>query len=191
MAANLPEGYEEVGRWDPDQTPKLVKRRDFVLMLVVITVIALGTIQLASGISSISLDLRSMALGLVGGLVLHEAAHALAFRAFRARPKFGVGWVLRIPVPHTSAPGYYLGRGRYTVVILAPALGLTVLLLALMALAPAGSVVTIAALAAAIFNGSGAANDARMLQAALSYPRQALFQDTGIGFTVYGPAPAV
>ncbi|MXW34756.1 MAG: DUF3267 domain-containing protein [Chloroflexi bacterium] len=194
MAASLPEGYEEIGRWDLGQV-----RRRVILLLVVLSLVAMvvtanvaiAITYLASGVSSISLDLGSLALGLVGGLALHEAAHAVAFLALGARPRFGAKWGTRFgPVLYASAPGSYLGRTGYVVVGLAPAVGLTVVLLAVIALAPAGGLIGSAAFLAVILNVGGSAGDAMMMRTVLTYPADARFEDTADGFTVYGPAPA-
>jgi hypothetical protein len=133
-----------------------------------------------------------MVLGLVGGLVLHEAAHAVAFLVLGARPRFGAKWSTRFgPVLYASAPGSYLGRSGYVVVGLAPVLGLTVLLLAVIAVAPAGGLVGSAAFLAVILSVGGSAGDVTIVREVLSYPADARFEDTADGFTVYGPAPSV
>ncbi|MYB42926.1 MAG: DUF3267 domain-containing protein [Chloroflexi bacterium] len=165
----------------------------FVLSLVAMVVtanVAIAIKYLATGSSSISLDLGSLALGLVGGLVLHELAHGVAFVALGARPKFGAKWGTRFgPVLYASAPGSYLGRSSYVVVGLAPALGLTVLLLAAIAVAPADGLIGSAAFLAVVLSVGGSAGDAMMMRTVLTYPADARFEDTADGFTVYGPAP--
>ena len=192
MSATLPEGYAEIGRWDLGQ----VRRRVIVLLIVLSLVamvvtanIAIAIKDLATGVSSINLDLGSMVLGLLGGLVLHEAAHAVVFLVLGARPQFGAKWSTRFgPVLYASAPGSYLSRSGYVVVGLAPVLGLTVLLLAVVAVAPAGGLIGSAAFLAVILSVGGSAGDAMIVRAVLSYPADARFEDTADGFTVYGPA---
>ena len=194
MAATLPEGYAELGRWNLSQVRRRVIVLLFVLSLVATVVtanVAIAIQYLASGVSSISLDLGSLALGLVGGLVLHEAAHAVAFLALGARPRFGAKWSTRFgPVLYASAPGSYLSRRGYVVVGLAPALGLTVLLLAVIAIVPAGGPIGSAAFLAVILNVGGSAGDAMMMRTVLTYPADARFEDTADGFVIYGPALA-
>ena len=73
---------------------------------------------------------------------------------------------------------------------LAPLLGLTVVLLAVIAVTPSGSLIAEAAFFAVILSVGGSAGDAMMMRAVLSYPSDARFEDTADGFTVYGPAPA-
>ena len=191
MAAPLPEGYTEIGSWNLGQVPRRVIVLLFVLSLVAMVMtanVAIAIQYLASGVSSISLELGSLALGLVGGLVLHEAAHAVAFLALGARPRFGAKWGTRFgPVLYASAPGSYLSRRGYVVVGVAPALGLTVLLLAVIAVAPAGGLIGSGAFLAVILSVGGSAGDAMIVRAVLSYPADARFEDTADGFTVYGP----
>ncbi len=194
MAATLPQGYEEIGRWDLGQVQRRVILVLLVLSLIAMVVtanVAIAIKYLATGVSSISLDLGSMALGLVGGLALHEAAHGVAFMGLGARPRFGAKLKTRFgPVFYASAPGSCLSRSGYLVVGLAPALGLTVLLLAVIAVAPAGGLIGSAAFMAVVLNVGGSAGDAMMMRTVLTYPANARFEDTADGFTVYGPAPA-
>ena len=191
MAASLPEGYAEIGRWELAQVPRRAVVLLVVLSLVAMVVtanVAVAVKYLATGSSSISLDLGSMALGLVGGIALHEAAHAVAFLALGARPRFGATWGTRFgPVLYASAPGSCLSRRGYVVVGLAPMLGLTALLLAVIAVAPAGGPVGSAAFLAAVLSVGGSAGDAMFVRAVLSYPAHARFEDTADGFTAYGP----
>ena len=194
MAATLPEGYEEIGRWELGQVRRRVIVLLFVLSLVAMVVtanVAIAIKYLATGVSSISLDLGSMALGLVGGLVLHELAHGVAFMGLGARPQFGAKLKTRFgPVFYASGPGSYLSRRGYVVVGLAPALGLTVLLLAVIAVAPAGGLIGSAAFLAAILNVGGSGGDAMMMRTVLRYPADARFEDTADGFVIYGSASA-
>ena len=194
MAADLPEGYVEIGRWDLGQVQRRVIVLLFVLSLIAMVVtanVAIAIRYLATGVSSISLDLGSMALGLVGGLVLHELAHGVAFMGLGARPQFGAKLKTRFgPVFYASGPGSYLSRRGYVVVGLAPALGLTVLLLAVIAVAPAGGLIGSAAFLAAILNVGGSAGDAMMMRTVLTYRADARFEDTADGFVIYGPTPA-
>ena len=194
MAASLPEGYAEVGRWDLTQIPRWLIALLVVLSLVAMVVtanVALAIEQLKSGAAEISLDLGSMLLGLVAGLVLHELAHAVAFLALGARPKFGAKLRTKLgPVLYAAAPGSYLTRAGYLIVGLAPLLGLTVVLMAVIAVAPSDSLIAEAAFFAAVLSVGGSAGDAMMMRAVLSYPSDARFEDTADGFVVYGPAPA-
>lgn len=195
MVANLPEGYAEIERWDLTRIPLWL-----IVLLVVASFAAVvatagvgyAILHLKSGTVSTSLDTLDLLLGLVLGLVLHELAHGVAFLALGARPRFGAKlWTRFGPVFYASAPGSYLSRSGYLVAGLAPALGLTVLLLAVVALAPVGSVAADAAYLAAILNVGGSAGDAMMMRTVLTYPADARFEDTADGFTVYGPTPAV
>ena len=194
MAASLPEGYEEVGRWDLTRIPRWLIAVLVVLSLVAMVVtanVALVIEQLKSGAAGINLDLGSMLLGLVAGLVLHELAHAVAFLALGARPGFGAKLNTKLgPVLYAAAPGSYLSRAGYLIVGLAPLLGLTVVLMAVIAVTPSGSLIAEAAFFAVILSVGGSAGDAMMMRAVLSYPSDARFEDTADGFTVYGPAPA-
>ncbi|MYH40888.1 MAG: DUF3267 domain-containing protein [Chloroflexi bacterium] len=191
LATSLPEGYARIGRWDLGRVPRW--RIVVLLLLSLASMVAAASVgsailSLKSGAASINLDALDLLLGLVLALVLHELTHGVAFLALGARPQFGVKLRTKFgPVFYASAPGSYLTKSGYLVAGLAPALGLTVLLLAIMALAPAGGVAADASYLAAILNFGGSAGDAMMMRTVLSYPADARFEDTGDGFTVYGP----
>ena len=122
-------------------------------------------------------------------IVLHELGHAAAFLAFGARPGFGFKpWVKIGPVFWVSAPGYYLNRAQFAAAALAPPVLLTALLPIALILAPVGGLVYSTALFAYLFGVSGSAGDVVILRKVMSYPRGARFEDTGDGFTVFGPA---
>ena len=67
---------------------------------------------------------------------------------------------------------------------------MTVVLLAVIAVAPSGSLIEGAAFLAVILSVGGSAGDAMMMRTVLTYPANARFEDTADGFVVYGRAPA-
>ncbi len=193
MAASLPEGYREIDRWEPGRIPRRVIALFIVLALVAMFItgnVALAIRSLRVGAAEISFDLWGLLLGPVLGVVLHELAHGVAFLALGARPRFGARLRTKFgPVFYAAAPGSCLSRSGYLVVGLAPAVGLTIALLAIIAVAPSDGLIAGAAFLAVVLNVGGSAGDAMMMRAVLSYPSDARFEDTGDGFTVYGPAP--
>ena len=192
MAASLPEGYGELARWS---IGGMSARLAWALVLLSAAAFAaaagvgLAVAQTASGGAAIGLDPRGLLLGAVAAPVLHELVHAAAFRALGARPRFGAKLRTRLgPVLYVSAPGAYLGRGRYLAAGLAPLALLTPALWAALALAPADGPIAGALIVAAGLHAGGSIGDALLARAALAHPADARFEDTGEGFVVYGPA---
>ena len=139
----------------------------------------------------ITLKAPQLLIAAVLGLVLHELSHAAAFLAFGGRPRFGgKAWAKLGPVLSVSARGSYFNRGAYVFAGVGAVLVLGVLLLAVVAVAPAGGVVSNIAIIAAVVNLAGGAGDAIIALAVRSYPSDARFEDTGEGFVVYVPAAA-
>jgi len=122
-------------------------------------------------------------LTLVAVVVLHEAAHGLAFWVFtRSRPTFGVkGWYA-----YAAAPGWHLTRGRFLTVLLAPLVLFTAVGLPLVAFAPpvfAGFTVL-----AQIGNAASAVGDLYMCLCLLRVRGPAVVEDRQDGITWHVPA---
>lgn len=116
-------------------------------------------------------------------LVLHEVIHGLFFWFYtRARPSFGIG----PGYAYARADGWFLPRGQYLVVSLAPLVIITLLGLALLALGPAAWLPAV--IAVMTFNASGAVGDMAVALWLLKLPRAALAQDRGDAVDFYVPA---
>jgi hypothetical protein len=116
-------------------------------------------------------------------VVLHEAAHGLAFWVFtRARPTFGVkGWYA-----YAAAPGWHLSRARFLAVLLAPIALFTVVGLPVVAFAP--PVLALFTVLALIGNATSAIGDLYMCVRLLTLPGPAVVEDRTDGITWYLPA---
>ena len=189
-----PQGWVAIGRWDIAGMPRAGVAAILALSAVALAAAAAvgsGVAYLGTGNASVRLDLAGVLAGAALGPALHELVHAAAFLALGGRPRFGARLRTRLgPVLYVAAPGYRLRRGAYLAAALAPAAGLTAALWAVLALAPEGGALAAFAFAAACLNAAGSAGDAAMALAALRQPAGLRFEDTGDGFTVWGPPPA-
>lgn len=162
----------------------------FSLVAIVVTMGAAAAVLYVTGAEpEVRIDLPHLLVAAVLGLVLHELSHAAAFLALGGRPRFGgKAWTRLGPVLYVCAPGSYLSRGAYVFAGIGAVLLLGALLLAVVAVAPAGGAVSNVAIIAAVLNVAGGAGDAIITLAVFSHPRDARFEDTGEGFVVYSPA---
>ena len=192
MSATLPSGYVEVGRWDLDSVRPwmlLVLLAVSLATLFVTINIALAILYVTAGVASFPIEPSAVVLGILLGLVLHELSHATAFLALGGRPRFGhKAWTKAGPVLSVSAPGFYFSRRAYLLAGVGAVLVLAAVLLGVVAVAPAGGLLSTTAAIAAAVNVAGASGDALIARTALSYPSTARFEDTGSGFVVYAPA---
>ena len=192
----LPEGYIEIGRWALNQASVkellLAVLVGLVAFFVALTATAfiVGT---ATDSGEVTIDggtfLLGSLVGLVLGVILHEAVHGVLFLAFGGRPRFGFKpWTRFGPVFYAAAPGSYLDRSRYLAVGLAPAVLLTAALGAALALVAEDDLLVSTVIWAFVLNLAGSALDMLMMRKVMSYPRATRFEDTGEGFVAYGPA---
>ncbi|MCX6037402.1 MAG: DUF3267 domain-containing protein [Chloroflexi bacterium] len=120
-------------------------------------------------------------LGIAAGqMVLHELVHGVFFWLFtRSRPTFGFrGWYA-----FAAAPGWFLPRGQYLVVNLAPFVLLSVLGILLLAVVPTGALAAI--LAGTVMNAAGAVGDLWVVFLILHERRPIVIEDLGDGFNFY------
>ena len=195
-ARSLSPGYVQIDRW----TAGRASWKSFAAAAILSGVLAfaslwvLSLVQLAvTGLDVVTFRagefVAGLAIGAVAGLVLHELAHAVAFLAFGARPRFGFKpWTRIGPVFYVSAPGCYLDRKRFAAAGLAPRVLLTALLPPVLALAPEDGLVSTAAYWAYLLGVLGSAGDLLILLSLMSYPGVTRFEDTGDGFSAFGPA---
>jgi hypothetical protein len=119
-------------------------------------------------------------LALVLIIPLHELVHGLGFWIFtRARPRFG--W--KLIYAYAAAPGWFLPRGPYLSVVLAPLVAISLAGTALLAVVPPAAVTAVLMLL--IVNASAAVGDLAMAGWLLAQPRAALVEDTENGCTAY------
>ena len=192
---SLPAGYVQVDRWTLGRASVwlLMVVAAAFLILAYVSVVVIGLVRLAlTGSTSFTIVgewlIPGSVAGIVVGIALHELGHVAAFLAFGPRPGFGFKpWVKIGPVFWVSAPGYYLNRAEFAAAALAPPVLLTALLPIALVLAPVGGLVYSTALFA-YFGVTGSAGDVVILMKVKSYPGATRFEDTGDGFTVFGPA---
>lgn len=193
MGASLPDGYIETSRWTLDDVSgrqKLAAIAFAFLAIVVTMAAASAVLHLTGADPEITIELPQLLVAGVLGLVLHELSHATAFLMLGGRPRFGAkAWTRLGPVLYVCAPGSYFSQGAYVFAGVGAVLVLGVLLLAVVAIPPAGGAVSNIAIMAAVLNVAGGAGDAIIALAVLSYPSGARFEDTGEGFVVYAAEP--
>lgn len=151
--------------------------------------VAAGALRHDIASSSVTVGLGGLLLGfavLVAVallvMVLHEAVHGLAIWLLTgARPTFGIGWTYA----YTAAPDWYLPRGRFVLVGLAPLVLLTALGLALLPVVPLALVPLV--VLALTLNAAGAVGDLALIGLLLAQPRGALARDTGHRVEFYAP----
>jgi hypothetical protein len=122
-----------------------------------------------------------MLLGVsIGMLLVHEGLHGLFFWIYtRQAPHFGIG-------PgyfYACAPQWYIPRRQALVIMLTPAVGITLGGLLALAILPAGWLLPIALLVA--LNLSGAVGDLYVAARSVRLPPESLYHDTGHVMEVY------
>lgn len=115
-------------------------------------------------------------------LVLHEAAHGLAFRLING--EWGT-FAFKGVYAYAAAPDWYMLRNQHLIAALVPFLGLSLLGVLLMAVVPPGWLPDL--LLFLILNASGAVGDLAMAVWLLGKPSEAYVRDYGDGLTVYLP----
>jgi len=118
----------------------------------------------------------------VGTMVVHEAIHGVFFWLFtRSRPVFGV----KLLFAYAGAPEWYIPRNQYALIGIAPFVLITVAGFAIVAWAPLAPGQL--ALFGITMNAAGAVGDFYVSAKVMLQLRDVLIQDTGVGFTMYGP----
>jgi hypothetical protein len=122
--------------WRPDRTAAVVLNLVAVPLLLagLVLFLRLATLRLpASGHAVFGLWdvlLFTVVTVLLTALLLavHEGLHALAMRAFGARPRFGALMIAGVaPALYTTAPGHRFSRAQYLAIGLTPAAVVSVL----------------------------------------------------------------
>lgn len=112
--------------WMPDKRTLVVWQiagtAIFFISLLVFAYIAVGESDVAVTIGDIAVAVVLTVLVLIA----HEAIHAVAMRAFGARPRFGAKMMGRsLPALYCTSPGYRFSRPQFVVVALAPLVVIT------------------------------------------------------------------
>jgi hypothetical protein len=126
-------------------------------------------------------EVLSLVLALVLMTVLHEGVHGLFFWWFtKEKPKFGI----KLLYAYAAAPDWYLPRNLFLIVGSAPLVLLSAIGIALMPVFPLGWMPGL--IFFLTFNAAGAVGDILTVIVVLNQPKEALVNDLGDNFTVYG-----
>jgi hypothetical protein len=191
----LPPGYTARGSIDLQENQRAL----IILNIASLPVLLLAgwlmfwfTITVRPELSAGSFQLEGLEiLGALAGVVLlmalmitlHEAIHGLFFWLFtRERPFFG----LKTFYAYAAAPDWYIPRGPYLVVGLAPLVVITLLGMALVPVAP--PLLLAAVLLVVVANAAGAVGDIAVVGWLLLQRRPTLVCDKGDAITIYQPA---
>ena len=136
-----------------------------------------GIITAFTGLQIIALPISILLM-----LVFHEMVHGIFFWAFtREMPKFAFKGIYA----YAAAPGWFLPKGQYVIVGLAPFIVISLLSIFL---SPFASHVIIPYLFfIAIFNAAGALGDIVVVFWVIGQANQPLIQDQGDKFLVFSP----
>lgn len=174
----------------PEQLPQLASRSLWLLLGSTVGFAALdiavrGAHHSGPLLGTGSPVLRAVALvaaniaAYVVMIPLHEALHAAIILGLGGRPRFG----LKLPLAaYCTAPGQLFTRNGYTVVALAPLIGLTIVGVALTWLAPDLGACVLFGLAG---NVAGAVGDLAVVGRLRQLPASTLIADTETGYTAY------
>jgi hypothetical protein len=187
----LPHGYSAAGTITVKGNPRLVIGLNLAALpwAVLCTIFFLLVTGLLRPIGA-GFTIRVSLIGLVAvfalTILLHEPVHGLVVWAYTGSPpRFGIGaWYA-----YASAPGWYLPRGPFLVVGLAPLLGLSAVGLAVVPFLPPASVGWVAG--GLIVNAVGSIGDLYIAVRLLGAPARALIEDTGHTVTWYARTESV
>jgi Putative zincin peptidase len=153
------------------------------IALLVAAAVAFGAVAISLH-PGLRVGAKEMVLALLLLIPLHEGVHALVYRAFGGRPRFGAGVHNFVPYAYVGCPGQWFSRNQFVVVALAPLIVLDLVGLLLLGSAPIAATV----LALMVFNTAGAVGDLWTTAVVLQRPAWIRFQDSGTGFTAWAPA---
>ena len=113
-------------------------------------------------------------------ILAHELVHGAFFWIYSgSRPRFG----LRAGYAYAAAPGWFFPRQQYLVIALAPLILLSILGMILVAIVPAGALVSI--LVGMVANAAGAIGDLWIAFLAIRDCRKLFIEDFGDGMNFY------
>lgn len=191
----VPDGYREVLYW------RLLEqvggwRMVLLNLAMVVALLAMMAVGMAwyvlwhPRVRGLALPLWAWALGAVLMVVLHEGTHGLMMRWHGARPRYGVLTEHGLPLAfYATAEGFAFPRTAYLAITLAPALGLSALLLVALSFAPANEVATVLLFMLAL-NVAGSLGDAVIASIVARYPAEAYVIDERDGMRIFMPQGA-
>jgi hypothetical protein len=127
-------------------------------------------------------EIGSVLLGILLALGLHELTHGLVMQLFGAKPEYGILW--KGLMLYATSPGYAYHRNNYVVILLAPFLFLSILVILGIWLVQGTAWVALLALCG-VFNASGAVGDIWIATIVLQYPTTAFVMDERDGVRVF------
>lgn len=191
---SLPDNYQEVLSWKEAEKPIRVITLNilgvllFVLFGAIISSLAVSLGKLPSE-GSFRIGFTEISLAIAGILltfVLHELIHGLVMKMFGARPKYGIIW--KGLMLYATSPAYAYHRNNYVVIVLAPfVLISTMVILGMWVLQEASWVALLGI--CGIVNASGAIGDMWITMIVLRYATTALVMDERDGIRVFLPKP--
>jgi hypothetical protein len=193
-SGSLPNDYQEVLYWKvTEKRSRVITLQILVVLLFVIfgviffsLAVRLGKLpsegEFGFGLSEISL----VFVGILLTFVLHELTHGWVMRMFGARPKYGILW--KGPMLYVTSPGYAYHRNNYIVILLAPFVFTSILVVLGMWLLQGTLWVAFLGICG-IFNASGATGDMWITMIVLRYATTAYVMDERDGIRVFLPKP--
>ncbi|NTU83970.1 MAG: DUF3267 domain-containing protein [Chloroflexales bacterium] len=190
VAGAVPEAYHEVLYW---RVTEKRSRRIVVQALALVSFFLFGLLFVSLAISlgklpmsgSFALGLRESGAALIAmilTLVAHELTHGLVMRMAGATPRYGIVW--KGVMLYATSPGYAYQRNTYAVILLAPFVLISALVVLGIWLVPGVLWTTLFVICGAV-NASGASGDLWMTRIALRYPSAARMMDERDGMRVF------
>ena len=124
--------------------------------------------------------------GVVLTFILHELTHGLTMTMFGASPKYGIIW--KGMMLYATSPGYAYHRNNYVVIILAPFVFISILVVLGMWLLQGTAWVALLGICGSV-NASGAIGDMWMTMIVLRYAATAYVMNERDGMRVFLPKP--
>ena len=160
-----PDTYAEIDRWimkTASVKERLLAVSVGIVAFVASLVVAIFIVGTATGTGEVTIGggtfLLGMVVGLVLGVVAHEAVHGFLFLVFGGSPRFGFKpWTKLGPVFYAAAPGSYFSKAQYLAAGMAPALLLTVALAIALVFVAAHTLLVSVVTWAFVLNVSGSA----------------------------------
>ncbi len=184
----LPPAFQEVLYWRITVKPVRVILLQFgaVLCLFIFWLIfsRLGT-QLGWLPVSGSFGIKEIGMVFIGILlifILHELTHGLVMQLFGAKARYGIAW--KQLMFYATSPGFPFQRNDYLVVVLAPVVLITLLVVVGMGIWAGTAWVPLIGICG-ILNASGALGDIWVSMILLGYPKTALVMDERDGVRVF------
>ena len=187
---DLPPGYEEALHFRVTKgSTMLWLNLMAVVMLLVFLVIFLGWLAVYHALGGVLVfDALPDEIGTLPGLALvllilplHELTHGMFIARYGHKPTYGIK--LMKGVLYATADGALFRRNEYAAVAMAPFVVISLVLLALSLIVPAGIAVWL--MFAATINATGAVGDFWMTYKTLQYPPDSLVLDVEDGMRIF------